>query len=33
VVSFTMLPTPRVVAVLRRNGIAWDAVISCEMIG
>ena len=33
VVSFTMLPTSLVVDVSRRNGIAWDAVISCEMIG
>jgi 2-haloacid dehalogenase len=28
-----MLPTALVVDVSRRNGIAWDAVISCEMIG
>lgn len=33
VVSFTMLPLSLVVDVSRRNGIAWDAVISCEMIG
>jgi 2-haloacid dehalogenase len=33
VVSFPMLPTALVVDVSRRNGIAWDAVISCEMIG
>ena len=33
VVSFTMLPTALVVDVSRRNGIAWDAIISCEMIG
>jgi len=33
VVSLTMLPTALVVEVSRRNGIAWDAVISCEMIG
>ena len=33
VVSFTMLPTSLVVDVSRRNGLAWDAVISCEMIG
>jgi len=32
-VSFTMLPTSLVVDVSRRNGIVWDAVISCEMIG
>jgi 2-haloacid dehalogenase len=33
VVSFTMLPTSLVVDVSRRNGLAWDAIISCEMIG
>lgn len=33
VVSFTMLPTSLVVDVSRRNGLTWDAVISCEMIG
>ena len=33
VVSFTMLPTALVVDVSRRNGLAWDAIISCEMIG
>ncbi|MDE2297073.1 MAG: haloacid dehalogenase type II [Burkholderiales bacterium] len=33
VVSFTMLPTALVVDVSRRNGVNWDAVISCEMIG
>jgi 2-haloacid dehalogenase len=33
VVSFTMLPTALVVEVSRRNGIEWDAIISCEMIG
>ncbi|MBA3480046.1 MAG: HAD-IA family hydrolase [Lautropia sp.] len=33
VVSFTMLPTALVVDVSRRNGLVWDAVISCEMIG
>lgn len=33
VVSFTMLPTALVVDVSRRNGIDWDAVVSCEMIG
>ena len=33
VVSFTMLPTALAVDVSRRNGITWDAVISCEMIG
>jgi 2-haloacid dehalogenase len=33
VVSFTMLPTALVLAVSRRNGLVWDAVISCQMIG
>ena len=33
VVSFTMLPTSLVVDVSRRNGLTWDAIISCEMIG
>lgn len=33
VVSLTMLPTSLVVNVSRRNALAWDAVISCEMIG
>lgn len=33
VVSFTMLPTSLVMDVSRRNGLAWDAVISCEMLG
>jgi 2-haloacid dehalogenase len=33
VVSFTMLPLALVVDVSRRNGIVWDAVVSCEMIG
>lgn len=33
VVSFTMLPTALVVNVSRRNGIVWDAVVSCEMMG
>lgn len=32
VVSFTMLPLALVVNVSRRNGVTWDAVISCEMI-
>ena len=32
VVSFTMLPLAMVMAVSRRNGLEWDAVISCEMI-
>lgn len=33
VVSLTMLPTSLVVDVSRRNGITWDAIVSCEMIG
>lgn len=33
VVSFTMLPTSLVMNVSRRNGVDWDAIISCEMIG
>jgi len=33
VVSFTMLPTSLVVDVSRSNGITWDAIISCQMIG
>lgn len=33
VISFTMLPLSMVVDVSRRNGLDWDAVISCEMIG
>ena len=33
VVSFTMLPLALVIDVSRRNGLVWDGVISCEMIG
>lgn len=33
VISFTMLPLALVLDVSRQNGIDWDAVISCEMIG
>jgi len=33
VVSFTMLPLPLVVDVSRLNGLEWDAVVSCQMIG
>lgn len=33
VASFTMLPTSLVVDVSRINGLSWDAVISCQMIG
>jgi 2-haloacid dehalogenase len=32
-ISFTLLSTALVIAVSRRNGILWDAVISCEMLG
>jgi 2-haloacid dehalogenase len=32
-VSFTILSLKLIVAVSRRNGIAWDAVIPCEMLG
>ena len=31
-VSFTILSLALVMAVSRRNGIAWDAVIACEML-
>ena len=31
-VSFTVLSLALVIAVSRRNGIAWDAVIPCEML-
>lgn len=33
VASFTLLTTSLVIDVSRRNGIDWDAIISCEMIG
>ena len=33
VVSFTLLTTSLVIDVSRKNGIVWDAIISCEMIG
>jgi 2-haloacid dehalogenase len=33
VVSFTMLPLPLVLDVSRANGLGWDAVVSCQMIG
>lgn len=33
VVSFTMLPTSLVIDVSRRNGLVWDAIVSCEMLG
>lgn len=32
-VSFTLLPVRLILDVSRRNGIAWDMVVSCEMIG
>ncbi|WP_158288994.1 haloacid dehalogenase type II [Rubrivivax albus] len=32
-VSFTMLPTSLVVDVSRHNGLTWDAIVSCQMIG
>jgi 2-haloacid dehalogenase len=31
--SFTILSTSLIVDVSRRNGIDWDCVVSCEMIG
>jgi 2-haloacid dehalogenase len=33
VVPFTILSTSLIIDVSRRNGIDWDAVVSCEMIG
>jgi len=33
VASFTLLSTSLVVDVSKKNGIDWDAIISCEMIG
>ena len=33
VASFTILTTSLVVDVSRKNNIAWDCLISCEMIG
>lgn len=33
VASFTLLTTSLVIDVSRRNGIVWDAILSCEMIG
>ena len=32
-VSFTLLTPAMVMAVSRRNGIDWDCIISCEMLG
>lgn len=31
--SFTLLTTSLVIDVSRKNGLSWDAIISCEMIG
>lgn len=33
VVSFTMLPVALVLDVSRANGLTWDAIVSCQMIG
>jgi 2-haloacid dehalogenase len=33
IVSFTMLPLPLVMDVSRSNGLTWDAIVSCQMIG
>ena len=33
VASFTILSTRLIVDTARANGLSWDAVISCEMIG
>lgn len=33
VVSFTMLPVPLVIDVSRSNGLVWDTIVSCQMIG
>jgi 2-haloacid dehalogenase len=33
VASFTLLTTSLVIDVSRRNGIEWDAILSCEMWG
>jgi 2-haloacid dehalogenase len=32
-VSFTILSTSLIIDVSRRNGLAWDCIVSCEMIG
>ncbi len=32
-ISFTMLPLPLVLSVSRKNGLDWDAIISCQMLG
>ncbi len=33
VASFTILTVSLIIDTARRNGLSWDAVISCEMIG
>lgn len=33
VASFTILSTSLIVDVSRRNGLDWDCIVSCEMIG
>jgi 2-haloacid dehalogenase len=33
VASFTVLSTSLIIDVSRRNGLDWDCVVSCEMIG
>lgn len=33
VVAFTILSTSLIVDVSRRNGLTWDCLVSCEMIG
>ena len=33
VVSLTLLTTSLVIDVSKRNGLDWDAIISCEMVG
>lgn len=33
VASFTILSVSLIIDTARRNGLSWDAVISCEMIG
>jgi 2-haloacid dehalogenase len=33
VVAFTILSTSLIIDVSRRNGLTWDCVVSCEMIG
>jgi 2-haloacid dehalogenase len=32
-ISFTMLPLSLVLSVSRQNGLDWDAIISCQMLG